>query len=85
TIAVGPNGESVDEDTPFNWADRAGGYIESRRAAEKLVLTYAAGRGLPAVVTNVSNPYGPPDWAPRQGMFVQMAALGKMPIYLRDV
>ncbi|PRC62049.1 epimerase, partial [Mycobacterium sp. ITM-2017-0098] len=24
TIAVGPNGESVDEDTPFNWADRAG-------------------------------------------------------------
>lgn len=85
TIAVGPNGETVDEDTPFNWADRAGGYIESRREAEKLVLTYAAERGLPVVVTNVSNPYGPPDWQPRQGMFVQMAALGKMPIYLRDV
>lgn len=85
TIAVGPNGETVDEDTPFNWADRAGGYIESRREAEKLVLTYVTVRGLPAVVANVSNPYGPPDWQPRQGMFVQMAALGKMPIYLRDV
>lgn len=85
TIAVGRNGETVDEDTPFNWAHQAGGYIESRRAAEELVLAYARERGLPAVVANVSNPYGPPDWQPRQGMFVQMAALGKMPFYLRDV
>ena len=85
TIAVGLNGEAVDEDTPFNWADKAGGYIESRRAAEELVLTYAAERGLPAVVANVSNPYGPPDWQPRQGVFVQMAALGKMPFYIRGV
>lgn len=85
TIAVGRRGETVDEDTPFNWADQAGGYIESRREAEKSVMTYAAERGLPAVVTNVSNPYGPPDWQPRQGMFVQMAALGRMPFYLRGV
>jgi nucleoside-diphosphate-sugar epimerase len=85
TIAVGLNGETVDEDSSFNWADKAGGYIESRRAAEELVLTYAAERGLPAVVANVSNPYGPPDWQPRQGVFVQMAALGKMPFYLRGV
>ncbi|ORB30094.1 NAD-dependent epimerase/dehydratase family protein [Mycolicibacterium parafortuitum] len=85
TVAVGDNGEEVDEDTPFNWADRAGGYIESRRAAEQLVLSYAAERGVPAVVLNVSNPYGPPDWQPRQGMFVQMAALGKMPFYVRGV
>ena len=27
TIAVGRNGETVDEDTPFNWSDEAGGYI----------------------------------------------------------
>jgi dihydroflavonol-4-reductase len=70
TVAVGRHGETVDEDTPFNWADQAGGYIESRRAAEQLVLAYVADHGLPAVVTNVSNPYGPPDWQPRQGMFV---------------
>jgi len=85
TIAVGRNGETVDEDTPFNWADKAGGYIESRRAAEDLVLSYVADHGLPAVVTNVSNPYGPPDWQPRQGMFVKMAAQGKMPFYVRGV
>ncbi len=85
TIAVGLHGETVDEDTPFNWADQAGSYIESRRAAEQLVLSYAADRGLPAVVTNVSNPYGPPDWQPRQGMFVKLAAQGKMPFYVRGV
>jgi dihydroflavonol-4-reductase len=85
TVAVGRHGETVDEDTPFNWADQAGGYIESRRAAEQLVLSYVADHGLPAVVTNVSNPYGPPDWQPRQGMFVKMAAQGKMPFYVRGV
>jgi dihydroflavonol-4-reductase len=85
TIAVGLRGETVDENTPFNWADQAGSYIESRRAAEQLVLSYAADRGLPAVVTNVSNPYGPPDWQPRQGMFVKLAAQGKMPFYVRGV
>jgi dihydroflavonol-4-reductase len=85
TIAVGLNGETVDEDTPFNWADQAGGYIESRRAAENLVLSYVADHGLPAVVINVSNPYGPPDWQPRQGMFVKMAAQGKLPFYVRGV
>ncbi len=85
TIAVGGNGETVDEDTPFNWADQAGSYIESRRSAERLVLSYVADHGLPAVVTNVSNPYGPPDWQPRQGMFVKLAAQGKMPFYVRGV
>jgi dihydroflavonol-4-reductase len=85
TIAVGLNGETVDEDTPFNWADQAGSYIESRRAAEQLVLSYVADHGLPAVVTNVSNPYGPPDWQPRQGMFIKLAAQGKLPFYVRGV
>ncbi|MDD7813088.1 NAD-dependent epimerase/dehydratase family protein [Mycobacterium sp. CSUR Q5927] len=85
TIAVGRNGETVDERTPFNWAAQGGGYIASRREAERLVLSYVADRGLPAVVTNVSNPYGPPDWQPRQGMLVQFAAMGRMPAYARGV
>jgi dihydroflavonol-4-reductase len=85
TIAVGRNGETVDEDTPFNWADEAGSYIESRRAAERLVFSYVADHGLPAVVANVSNPYGPPDWQPRQGMFIKLAAQGKLPFYVRGV
>ncbi|WP_024440440.1 NAD-dependent epimerase/dehydratase family protein [Mycobacterium sp. UM_WGJ] len=85
TIAVGRNGETVDEETPFNWADQGGAYIASRREAERVVLSYVADRGLPAVITNVSNPYGPPDWQPRQGMLVQFAALGRMPAYVRGV
>ncbi|BBX44341.1 NAD-dependent epimerase/dehydratase family protein [Mycobacterium cookii] len=85
TVAVGRNGETVDEDTPFNWAEEAGGYIASRRAAEDVVLSYVSAHGLPAVVCNVSNPYGPPDWQPRQGMLVKFAAQGKLPFYVRGV
>lgn len=84
-IAVGRNGETVDEETPFNWADEGGAYIASRREAEQQVLSYVADHGLPAVITNVSNPYGPPDWQPRQGMLVQLAAQGRMPAYARGV
>lgn len=85
TIAVGDDGATVDEDTPFNWAGKGGPYIESRRQAEDLVLTYAREHGLPAVAMCVSNPYGPPDWQPRQGALVAMAAFGKLPVYVRGV
>lgn len=85
TIAIGSNGEMVDEDTPFNWAGKGGPYIEARRQAEDLVLSYARDRGLPAVAMCVSNPYGPPDWQPRQGALIAMAAFGKTPVYLRGV
>lgn len=85
TIAIGNDGAIVDEDTPFNWAGKGGPYIESRRQAEDLVLSYARERGLPAVAMCVSNPYGPPDWQPRQGALVAMAAFGKMPVYIRGV
>lgn len=85
TIAVGDDGASVDEDTPFNWTGKGGPYIESRRQAEDLVLSYARERGLPAVAMCVSNPYGPPDWNPRQGALIAMAAFGKTPVYIRGV
>lgn len=85
TIAIGDDGARVDEDTPFNWAGKGGPYIESRRQAEDLVLTYAGERGLPAVAMCVSNPYGPPDWQPKQGALVAMAAFGKLPVYVRGV
>ncbi|MGV0593593.1 NAD-dependent epimerase/dehydratase family protein [Mycolicibacterium porcinum] len=85
TIAIGDDGARVDEDTPFNWAGKGGPYIESRRRAEDLVLTYASERGLPAVAMCVSNPYGPPDWQPKQGALVAMAAFGKLPVYVRGV
>ncbi|MGA5467015.1 NAD-dependent epimerase/dehydratase family protein [Mycobacterium sp. NPDC050041] len=85
TVAVGRDGSTVDEDTPFNMAGRGGPYIESRCRAEELVLRYARERGLPAVAMCVSNPYGPPDWQPRQGSLVALAAFGKMPCYVRGV
>lgn len=85
TIAIAEPDHSATEDMPFNWPGKGGAYIESRRQAEDLVLRYVREKGLPAVALCVSNPYGPLDWQPNQGMMVQMAALGKMPAYVRDV
>jgi nucleoside-diphosphate-sugar epimerase len=85
TVAIAENGESATEDMPFNWPDKGGAYIDSRRQAEDMVLKYARDRGLPAVAMCVSNPYGPLDWQPHQGLMVKMAALGKMPVYVKDV
>lgn len=85
TIAIAEPGQSATEDMPFNWSEKGGAYIESRRQAEDLVLRYARERGLPAVALCVSNPYGPLDWQPNQGLMVQMAALGKTPAYVKGV
>ncbi|PEG41733.1 NAD-dependent dehydratase [Mycolicibacterium agri] len=85
TIAIAEPDQSATEDMPFNWADKGGAYIESRCRAEDLVLRHARERGLPAVVLCVSNPYGPLDWQPNQGLMVQMAALGRSPVYVRGV
>ena len=82
---IAEGGESVTEDMPFNWHGIGGAYIESRRQAEDMVLRYARDRGLPAVAMCVSNPYGPLDWQPSQGLMVKMAALGKMPVYVKGV
>ena len=85
TIAIGDGRTPVTEDLPFDWHGKGGPYIESRCAAENLVLHYARERGLPAVVMCVSNPYGPRDWQPNQGLMVQYAALGRIPVYLNGV
>jgi nucleoside-diphosphate-sugar epimerase len=85
TIAIAEDGESATEDMPFNWEGVGGAYIESRRQAECLVLEYARTKELPAVAMCVSNPYGPLDWQPHQGMMVKAAALGRMPVYVKDV
>ncbi|MGV0875234.1 NAD-dependent epimerase/dehydratase family protein [Mycolicibacterium sp. XJ879] len=84
TIALG-NGSPATEDDEFNWHGKGGAYIQSRRAAEDMVLRYAAEGKVPAVAMCVSNPYGPRDWQPSQGMMVKYAALGKIPIYVNGV
>jgi dihydroflavonol-4-reductase len=85
TIAISEDGELATEEMPFNWEGVGGPYIESRRQAEDLVLSYARERGLPAVAMCVSNPYGPLDYQPHQGLMIKSAALGKMPVYVKGV
>jgi nucleoside-diphosphate-sugar epimerase len=85
TVAITDGSEPATEDMPFNWHGKGGPYIESRRQAEAMVLQYAKERGLPAVVLNVSTPYGPRDWQPSQGLMVAMAAFGKVPVYVNGV
>jgi dihydroflavonol-4-reductase len=86
TIALSENGRPVTEDEPFNWADKGGGYIQSRVAAENLVLRYARERGLPAVALCVANTYGPGDFQPTpHGSLVAAAAKGRMPAYVKGM
>jgi len=85
TIALGDGRTPVTEDMAFDWHDKGGPYIESRRQAEDMVLRYAREHGLPAVAMCVSNPYGPRDWQPHQGLMVKMAAFGKIPVYVNGV
>ena len=84
TIALG-NGRPATEDDPFNWEDIGGPYVEARRQGEDMVLEYANAGRPPGVVMNVSNPYGPRDWQPSQGLMVAMAAFGKIPVYVKGV
>ena len=86
TIAVSTDGRPVTEDEPFNWFDVCGGYVRSRVEAERLVLQYAAERGLPAIALCVSNTYGPGDFQPTpHGSLVAAAAKGKIPAYVKGM
>ncbi|MBX9640786.1 MAG: NAD-dependent epimerase/dehydratase family protein [Mycobacteriaceae bacterium] len=81
TLAIS-NRRPVTEEDPHNWND-GGPYIDSRVAAEDLVLRYARERGLPAVALCISTTYGPRDWAPTPhgGLIAQVAA-GRFPFYM---
>lgn len=86
TIGIRGDGQPATESDEFNWADKGGGYIRSRVAAERLVLDAAEHRGLPAVAMCVSNTYGPGDWQlTPHGAMLAAAAAGKMPYYIRGV
>jgi dihydroflavonol-4-reductase len=85
TIGIPAEDRPAIEDDEFNWAERGGGYIRSRVAAENLVLQYARERGLPAVALCVANTYGPGDYAPTpHGALLSAASAGKMPAYVKD-
>jgi dihydroflavonol-4-reductase len=79
TIGRNRSGVSTEDDA-FNWEDRAGGYIQSRVAAERLFFNYVRDRGLPGIAMNVANTYGPGDYVPTpHGRLLAAAAQGKLP------
>jgi dihydroflavonol-4-reductase len=84
TIGIPAQDRPATEDDRMNWADKGGGYIQSRVEAEDLVLRYARERGLPAVALCVSNTYGPGDWQPTpHGGLLAAAAAGRLPVYVK--
>lgn len=77
TLGVNPNGP-VTEDIPFNWYDRASGYIRARLEAENKFLEYCRDKGLPGVALCVANTYGPEDFGPTpHGGMLRDVASGK--------
>jgi dihydroflavonol-4-reductase len=84
TIGIPPDARLATEDDRMNWADKGGGYIQSRVEAENLVLRCARERGLPAVALCVSNTYGPRDWQPTpHGGLLAATAAGNTPVYVK--
>lgn len=71
----------ADESTEHNWLELGGPYIQTRVAAEDLVLEYCRERSLPGVVLCVSTTYGAPDYGSPHGRMVSDAARGKLPVY----
>jgi len=84
TIGIPAERRPATEEDEFNWADRAGAYVQSRVEAEHLVMRYARERGLPAVAMCISNTYGPGDWQPTpHGKQLALAAAGRLPFYVK--
>lgn len=83
TLAIG-DGSPVNEDDPFDWHD-GGPYVQSRVAAENLVMEYARERALPAVALCISTTYGPDDWQPTpHGSLLALVAAGRFPFHFKN-
>ncbi|NMN97485.1 NAD-dependent epimerase/dehydratase family protein [Nocardiaceae bacterium YC2-7] len=82
TIGIRDDGSPATEDDACNWVERGGPYVESRIAAEELVLRYCRERSLPGIVLCVANTYGADDWgATPHGKLVDAAARGQALVY----
>jgi dihydroflavonol-4-reductase len=81
--ALGAHGKTpADESAQFNLADTGDVYHLSKVQAEQLALEYA-GKGLPVVILNPSNPIGPRDWKPTPtGALILSVLGGKLPGYV---
>ena len=83
TLGLPCDDDAADEDTPATQHDMIGPYKQSKFAAEALVRTMIAERGLPAVIVHPSTPIGPWDRRPTPtGQIIVEAASGHMPAYV---
>ena len=81
--ALGAHGETpADESARFNLADTGDVYHLSKYQAEQIAIEYA-GKGLPVVILNPSNPIGPRDIKPTPtGALILSVLKGKLPGYV---
>ena len=83
TIALRSDGMAADETMPLREDQGIGAYKRSKIAAERLVETMVAERGLPAVIVNPSTPIGPRDVRPTPtGRIIVEAANGRIPAFI---
>jgi dihydroflavonol-4-reductase len=81
--ALGAHGQTpADESAQFNLADTGDVYHLSKYQAEQMALEFA-GKGLPVVILNPSNPIGPRDLKPTPtGALILSVLKGKLPGYV---
>jgi dihydroflavonol-4-reductase len=77
TLGIPAPGTVGDEDTPFDWDRWHLGYMNSKRAAEGLVL-HAAGMGLDAVCVLPGTMFGAGDRFFSAGTYIREAARGRL-------
>lgn len=73
TLGIPAEGELADEDTPFNWQPWRLGYMDSKHAAEKLVLK----SDLDAVCALPVTMFGPGDVFFNAGSYIKESAKGR--------
>ncbi len=83
TIRLRADGTSADESIGLSEDQGIGAYKRSKIAAERLVESMIAERGLPAVIVNPSTPIGPRDVKPTPtGRVIVEAARGRIPLFI---
>jgi dihydroflavonol-4-reductase len=83
TIALRSDGTAADEATPLREDQGIGAYKRSKIAAERLVESMVAERGLAAVIVNPSTPIGPRDVRPTPtGRIIVEAVRGRIPAFI---
>jgi dihydroflavonol-4-reductase len=83
TLGLRADGAAADESVPLRAEQGIGAYKRSKIAAERLVESMIAERGLAAVIVNPSTPVGPRDVRPTPtGRIVVEAAKGRIPAFV---